>query len=76
MLMRLASRASDASFRFCAVLDFVGGGDLFEHLKRAKRFDEDRARLYAAEIFVALSYMHSMDIVYRSVQQGIVRSKV
>ncbi|KNC46953.1 AGC/AKT protein kinase [Thecamonas trahens ATCC 50062] len=52
----------------CIVLDYVGGGDLFDHLKVARRFDESRARLYAAEVYVGLEFMHSMNIVYRDLK--------
>jgi len=50
------------------VLDFVNGGELFSHLKREKRFKEERAKLYAAEVLVALGYLHEMDIVYRDLK--------
>lgn len=32
------------------VLDFVNGGELFSHLRRDRKFTEQRARFYAAEI--------------------------
>ncbi|ETO08774.1 hypothetical protein RFI_28606 [Reticulomyxa filosa] len=47
------------------VLDYCPGGELFFHLGKVKRFKEDRARYYAAEITLALEYLHSKDIVYR-----------
>ena len=39
-------------------MDYVNGGELFYHLQKSKRFDEDRARFYAAEIIVAIEYLH------------------
>lgn len=47
------------------VTDFAAGGELFHWLKKAKRFSKERARLYAAEIILALEFLHSKDIVYR-----------
>ena len=44
------------------------GGDLFQHLKAKKRFDEHTAKFYAAEIVLALEYLHNMDIVYRDLK--------
>lgn len=44
------------------ILDFVNGGHLFFQLKRQGTFDERLCRLYAAEIVLALSHLHSMDI--------------
>lgn len=36
------------------------------HLKRMKKFEEDVARFYAAEVILALEYLHNkLDIVYR-----------
>ncbi|KAJ1827900.1 hypothetical protein LPJ56_001405, partial [Coemansia sp. RSA 2599] len=51
---------------FC--LDYVNGGELFFHLQRERRFGENRARFYAAEIASALAYLHSMDVVYRDLK--------
>lgn len=47
------------------VLDYCPGGELFYHLGRAKKFSEERARFYAAEITLALEHLHKMGIVYR-----------
>ena len=47
------------------VMDFVNGGELFSHLKREGKFAEPRVRQYAAEITLALSHLHELDIVYR-----------
>lgn len=41
------------------VMDFVNGGELFHHLNQAQRFDEERARFYAAEILLAVEYLHN-----------------
>ena len=40
-------------------------GELFFHLRKAKRFEEKRAKLYAAEIILALEHLHSKNIIYR-----------
>ena len=47
------------------VLDYCPGGELFYHLGKAKKFTEERARFYAAEITLALEHLHKMGIVYR-----------
>jgi serum/glucocorticoid-regulated kinase 2 len=47
------------------VLDYFTGGELFLHLKNEGRFSESRARLYAAEIILALECLHKNDIIYR-----------
>ena len=50
------------------ILDFINGGELFFHLKREKRFPESRVRRYAAEIVLAVSHLHTFDIVYRDLK--------
>jgi len=50
------------------ILDYINGGELFFHLKREGRFPESRVQLYAAEIVMALSHLHALDIVYRDLK--------
>lgn len=49
------------------VMDYLSGGELFYHLSNVDRFDEERARFYAAEIIEALGYLHENGVVYRLV---------
>ncbi|GIL85509.1 hypothetical protein Vretimale_13370 [Volvox reticuliferus] len=50
------------------VLDFLNGGHLFFNLYRQGVFSEDVARLYTAEIVLAISYLHSRGIVHRDLK--------
>jgi len=51
------------------VMDYVPGGDLFTHLKRRIRFDENTARFFAAEVALALQYLHEkMGVLYRDLK--------
>lgn len=50
------------------VLDFFTGGELFFHLKNQGKFVEERVKLYAAEIILALECLHSNDIIYRDLK--------
>ncbi|CAG11917.1 unnamed protein product [Tetraodon nigroviridis] len=50
------------------VLDYVNGGELFYHLQREGSFPEPRAGFYAAEMALALGYLHSLAIVYRDLK--------
>eukprot|EP00511_Aplanochytrium_stocchinoi_P009043 CAMPEP_0204864676 /NCGR_PEP_ID=MMETSP1348-20121228/4220_1 /ASSEMBLY_ACC=CAM_ASM_000700 /TAXON_ID=215587 /ORGANISM="Aplanochytrium stocchinoi, Strain GSBS06" /LENGTH=658 /DNA_ID=CAMNT_0052015361 /DNA_START=640 /DNA_END=2613 /DNA_ORIENTATION=+ len=50
------------------VLDFLPGGELFFHLGRFGRFDEDLGRFYTAEIALALGHLHSHHVVYRDLK--------
>jgi serine/threonine protein kinase len=49
-------------------LEYLHGGELFQHLKEAKRFPENLARFYAAEIILAMEFLHSKDIIYRDIK--------
>jgi len=50
------------------VLHYCAGGELFHHLQRMKRIPERWARLYAAELVLALSHLHSHGVAYRDLK--------
>lgn len=47
------------------VMDFVSGGELFSLLRKSQRFPDPVAKFFAAEVALALDYLHSLDIIYR-----------
>jgi serine/threonine protein kinase len=49
-------------------MDFIRGGEMFTHLRKAKRFPEKRAKFYAAQVFLALNYLHDLGYVYRDLK--------
>jgi serine/threonine protein kinase len=50
------------------VLDYVPGGDLFGRLKEDGKFSEPRARLYAAELALAIGHLHKHGFIYRDLK--------
>ncbi len=50
------------------VLAFVNGGELFHHLQREGRFNEERSRFYAAELLCALEHLHGFNVIYRDLK--------
>ncbi|KAF9042901.1 kinase-like domain-containing protein [Panaeolus papilionaceus] len=49
-------------------MSFVNGGELFYHLQREGKFDQDRSRFYAAELLCALEHLHGFNVVYRDLK--------
>ena len=54
--------------KFYLGLEYAPGGELFYHMDRLGVVQIDDARLYTAEIGLALSYLHSLGIVYRDLK--------
>mmetsp|Transcript_15400 Transcript_15400/g.33140 ORF Transcript_15400/g.33140 Transcript_15400/m.33140 type:complete len:459 (-) Transcript_15400:27-1403(-) len=52
------------------VMDYAAGGEFFKVLqsRRNKRLSEDAAKFYAAEVVLALEYLHSMGFLYRDLK--------
>jgi serine/threonine protein kinase len=50
------------------VLEYSGGGELFFWIKKQHRFSESRARLYAAEVLLAVAAMHKENIIHRDLK--------
>jgi serine/threonine protein kinase len=50
------------------VMEYVVGGEVFSHLRKAGRFTNEMTRFFAAEIVLALEYLHSKDIIYRDLK--------
>lgn len=54
--------------RLFLVLDYCPGGDLGRILEKERRLTEDRARIYLAEVLLALEDLHSRDIIFRDLK--------
>jgi len=54
--------------RIYFVMPFLSGGELFQHLRACRTFDEDKTRFYGAQIALALEYLHSKGIIYRDLK--------
>ncbi|KAH8673640.1 camp-dependent protein kinase catalytic subunit [Xylariales sp. PMI_506] len=50
------------------VMDFVEGGELFSLLRKSGRFPNPVAKFYAAEVTLALEYLHARNIIYRDLK--------
>mgnify|MGYP000285963700 CR=1 FL=1 len=50
------------------LLDYAPGGNMSRALQKDKRFSEERARVYLAEILLALEDLHKRDIIFRDLK--------
>ncbi len=50
------------------LMPFMKGGEMFQHIKMSKKFTEDRARFYTAELVLALQHLHQKCIIYRDLK--------
>ncbi|KAL8153950.1 hypothetical protein V2J09_011710 [Rumex salicifolius] len=50
------------------VMEYLNGGDLYSLLKKVGCLEEDVARIYIAELVLALEYLHSNGIVHRDLK--------
>ncbi|KCV69626.1 AGC/PKC protein kinase [Fonticula alba] len=53
--------------RLFFVMEYISGGDLMMHIQR-QVFDPTRARLYGAQVLLALEYLHHNNIIYRDLK--------
>ena len=50
------------------IMEYVRGGEMFFHLRKAGRFTNEVARFYAAQTVLAIEHLHSQNIVYRDLK--------
>lgn len=47
---------------------YYPGGNLLDQMRLARRFSEDRTRLYTAEVALAIHHLHQNEIIYRDLK--------
>ena len=50
------------------VMDYCPGGDLSEYIHLEKRFNEDKCKLYAAEILLGIEELHRKGVIFRDLK--------
>jgi serine/threonine protein kinase len=60
--------AFQSSQRLYLITEFIQGGDYFYHLRKEKKFTEEKTKFYMAEIVLALEYLHKNKYIYRDLK--------
>ena len=60
--------AFQTSRKLYLIFDFASGGQLFLHLTREGLLDESTVKIYAAEIVLAVSFLHERGIIHRDLK--------
>ena len=49
-------------------MKYYRGGEMFSRIKKQKTFPEERAKFYAAQVFLALEELHKIGFAYRDLK--------
>ncbi|CAR23982.1 cAMP-dependent protein kinase type 3 [Lachancea thermotolerans] len=66
-IIRMWGTFQDAEQVFM-IMDYIEGGELFSLLRKSQRFPNPVAKFYAAEVCLALEYLHAHEIIYRDLK--------
>lgn len=66
-IIRMWGTFQDAKQIFM-IMDYIEGGELFTLLRKSQRFPNPVAKFYAAEVCLALEYLHEHTIIYRDLK--------
>merc|ERR1719258_391320 len=50
------------------VMECIGGGELFVHLRRARKFSDEQAKFYGALTAAGFAHIHSKNIIHRDLK--------
>lgn len=50
------------------ITEFMQGGEMFFHMHREKRFDDDKTKFYVVEMVLAIEFMHKNKMLYRDLK--------
>ncbi|XP_049821940.1 cAMP-dependent protein kinase catalytic subunit 1 isoform X1 [Aethina tumida] len=50
------------------VMPFINGGEMFTHLRKLGKFDENLGKFYAAQVVLGLEYLHHCKVIYRDLK--------
>jgi len=50
------------------IMECIGGGELFVHLRRARKFSDEQGKFYAALTAAGFAHIHSKNIIHRDLK--------
>lgn len=53
---------------FYFIMEYINGGDLFFHIRKSRAFSLERSKFYAAELLLAIEFMHQNGVIYRDLK--------
>lgn len=66
-IIRMWGTFQDLNFVYM-IMDYIEGGELFSLLRKSQKFPIPVAKFYAAEVILAIDYLHEHDIIYRDLK--------
>lgn len=54
--------------RLYFVIEFLRGGELYKHFLKLRRFQEEEAKFYSAQIAMAIGHLHKQKILHRDLK--------
>jgi len=54
--------------RLYFVIEFLRGGELYKHFLKKRRFQEEEAKFYSAQIGLAIGHLHKQNILHRDLK--------
>ena len=66
-LVKLYCAFQDSEYLYF-IMEFAQGGELFFHLHRETRFEDEKTRFYIAELILVLNFLHKNKIIYRDIK--------
>jgi serum/glucocorticoid-regulated kinase 2 len=54
--------------RIYFVMEFMKGGEMFQHMTKLKRFSEKQCKFYAACVILGLGHLHTKNYIYRDLK--------
>jgi protein kinase A len=66
-IVNMMGFAKDDSYVYI-IMECITGGELFTHLRRARKFTDEQAKFYGAQTGAAFAHIHSKNIIHRDLK--------